>query len=195
MNTEIRLSDDFAYGVFVVDHSTLCATIDPNDPGWIRGQSSIRRYYKAVNGTKRTRVSAVEAVARSLMVYDMAHPEENLVQRMIYQYYGLPNYKRDGGASVELFQKMFDDKTFHVRSRGTCGVRGDCQNPFHRLIEQPRHSELGQYKRFIRYVERRGSLQEALADKRAHQRLNMSALEYKRCVDTYLDETAKLIDL
>ncbi len=119
------------------------------------------------------------------MAYDIKNPSENLIVRLIYQYYSL-NYGADNGATVDLFQQMYLDKTTRVRALWKCSAREDCHNPFHRGLALPRTSHSNQYKRFLKLLSKH-SLHSIMNDKRAHLRLDMNPEQLKRCIDTYFD--------
>lgn len=190
---EIQLNKQFSNGSFMIHNDTLCMTV-PEERGWLRDSPGcVRRHYRATAAAKKTRVNAVEAIARSLMTHDTASPGEKLVMRLIYQYYAL-NYEADSGVTVDLFQKMYLDKTYHPRGRFACAVREDCHNPFHRLLAPPHGSALVQYRRFITLVQTR-SLTAVMDDPHAHLRLNMNKEQLKRCVDTYFDTIADEVGL
>ena len=187
---EIKLSEEFSDGSFIIHCDTLCAI--PIGDGWLQDRGGLRRHCRATAGFKKTRVTATEAITRSLMAHDEANVDhDDLVTVMTGQYY-LMHFKVDGGQTINLIQAMHADKSVHVRPRYQCGVRSDCCNPYHRMLVRKRTCEKLVYKRFIRLLENdRGLLQDA----RGHHKLGVSREHFERCCEKYMDIVADFAGL
>lgn len=143
----IPLSNDFIEGNISVNLDTFCCSTQGE--GWLNGSGAPRRWYKGAFGNG-SMIFACEAVARSLMAHDNKHcATDPLVVSMVDQYMTL-YHSVDAGLTLMLMEKMFKDKSLHVRALRPCPSSGnDCHNPFHRLLHPKRININQQYRRYV----------------------------------------------